>query len=129
MKKGIIGLVVIVLLGLGFVKVKDYYDARYVEEAKYYVLVPESQSTEIEDLFDDSGKVVDKGKNYKFVGMNEKGETKVVTFSYTTKDPSKLLQPGTYLEVSSSKQIVLGQHVISESEVPSSILSKLKDLN
>ena len=129
MKKKLFGVLLVFLLGFGVIQAKNYYDDRYVADEIYYVRIPDSQSIEIEDLLDDSGKVVDKGKSYKFIGMSEAGITKEVAFSFTTKDPSKLLQPGTYLKVTSSKTIVLGQSVISKSEVPSSIVDKLTDLN
>ncbi len=129
MKKTIIAAVVVVILGFGVFQAKSYYDNRYVKDSEYYVYVPENQSIEIEDIIDDSGKVVDKGKSYSFIGMNKDGEKRTLEFSYTTEDVNKLLQPHTYVKVSASKTIVLGQQVISESEVPSSILNIIKTLN
>lgn len=121
----IIAAVFVVLLIFGSVKVKQYYDDRYVG-SDYYTRVPADQSTELEPLYDDSGKEVDTGKNYSFVSYNEKGEKRVLEFSYTTEDTNKLLQPGQYLRISASKQIVVGQEVIQESDVPAEVLKYLK---
>lgn len=129
MKKKIIAAVLIVIIGFGAIQAKTYYDSRYVKDADYFVYIPMDQSTEIEDVLDDSGNVVDKGRSYSFVGLNEKGESRKLEFSYTTKDTSKLLQPDTYLKVSASKTIVLGQTIISKNEVPESIVEKLNSLN
>lgn len=129
MKKTIIAAVVVVLLGFGIFQAKSYYDDRYVKDSDYYIYVPENQSIEIEDIVNDSGKVVDKGKSYSFVGMNKDGDKRTLKFSYNTEDVTKLLQPNTYVKVSASKTIVLGQAVISEADVPSEILSKIKVLN
>ncbi|MEG0327198.1 MAG: YxeA family protein [Erysipelothrix sp.] len=127
MKNGgkIIAAVLVVLIIFGSIKVKQYYDDRYVG-SDYYTRVPSDQSTELEPLYDDSGKEVDTGKNYSFVSYNEKGERRTLEFSYTTEDTSKLLQPGQYLKISASKQIVVGQEVVKESDVPTDVLKYLK---
>lgn len=118
-----VGLVVLILFGV--VSAKKYYDNRYLFDDAYYVYVPASQSIELEDLLDSSGKVVDKGKSYEFVGMNRDGETKRLQFTYSTEDVTKLIQPDSYLKVDSSKTIVLGQSVIQKSDVPVEIVDKI----
>lgn len=122
----ILSLIVLGAIGYGAVKTKDYYDSRYVENDAYYVRVPNNQSTTIVDLLDDSGKKFDRGRDYEFTGYNEKEESRILTFSYTTEDPEKLIQPGTYLKISASKDIVLGQEVIQQSDVPKNVLELIK---
>lgn len=127
MKNGgkIVAAVLVVLVIFGSIKVKQYYDDRYVG-SDYYTRVPADQSTELEPLYDDSGKEVDTGKEYAFESYNDKGEKRILKFSYTTEDTSKLLQPGQYVKISASKQIVVGQEVVKESDVPESVLKYLK---
>ncbi|CAM4270492.1 YxeA family protein [Erysipelothrix inopinata] len=127
MKNGgkIVAAVLVVLVIFGSIKVKQYYDDRYVG-SDYYTRVPADQSTDPEPLYDDSGKEVDTGKEYALVSYNEKGEKRVLEFSYRTEDSSKLLQPVQYVKVSASKQIVVGQEVVKESDVPESVLKYLK---
>lgn len=129
MKKKIIIIILTLFIGFLVLKGKEYYNDRYVEDSIYYVYVPQSQSIEIEDLKDSSGNVVDKGKNYSFIGLNEKGEKKKLEFSYSTEDSKKLIQPGSYLKISSSKTIVLGQEVILESQVPVQIFDEILTLS
>lgn len=121
-KKGIIiGVIFLAIVVLGGMKINDYYQDRYVGK-DYYVRVPQDQSTELEDILDMSNRVVGKGRKYELLGYNTAGESRMLSFTYTTEDPAKLLQPGQYLKVSASKQIVVGQSVIQESDVPADIL-------
>lgn len=122
-------LVALVVVGFGAYKMKAYYDGRYVASGVYYVKVPENQSTTVGDLLDDSGKVMDQGMEYSFVGINEKGEKRDVSFFIATKDSSKLLQPGQYVEVTTSDTIVLKEAIVSKAQVPSSVVGKLESFN
>ncbi|QIK57804.1 YxeA family protein [Erysipelothrix sp. HDW6A] len=124
-KNMFISIVALVLFFTGLFFVKQYNDGRYAHDDYFYYKVPADQSTEIEDLFDDSGKIVDKGKEYKFIAISENGEEREVTFTIQTKDSEKLLQPGQYLKIAMSKELSLSEKIISESDVPKSVLAKL----
>lgn len=127
--KKILSIIIVILIGVGFVLGKNYYNDRYTLDDTYYVYIPSTQSTEIEVIYDDSGKAVDKGRNYEFIGMNKDGDTRVLSFSYSTEDSSKLLQPSSFLKVEASKTIVIGQSVITEKDVPENLLETIKTLN
>lgn len=43
-----------------------------------------------------------------------------------TSKVSELYQPGTYLKIEASKQIVTGQAVVQESDIPAAALSKIQ---
>lgn len=126
-KSGVfLAVVVLAVVGVGGFFLKDYYDGRYKKSDTFYVLVPQSQETTVIDIKDSNGKVVDRGRDYTFIGYNEKGNAREVSFSYQTTDASKLLQPGQYLAVDVSKTIVIGQEVVSESSVPEAVKPFLK---
>ncbi|WP_159633960.1 YxeA family protein [Erysipelothrix anatis] len=121
-KSGVfLAVVILVVVGVGGFFIKDYYDGRYKKSDTYYVLVPQTQETTVIDIKDSNGKVVDRGRDYKFTGYNEKGNAREVSFTYQTTDASKLLQPGQFVAVDVSKTIVIGQEVISESSVPAAV--------
>ncbi len=109
----------------GIIQAKDYYNDRYVVDDVYYVKVSDNIDMNLEDLKDKSGKVVDTGKDYSFIGYNDQGEQKIIEFSMSTDDPKDLLHPGVYLRVDHSKSLVLSYHVIDENYVPDSVVSKL----
>ena len=121
----IFGVCVLALSVFGIIKIKDYYNDRYVESDVVYVKVPEDQSIELEELLDMSGNVADTGKHYKFSGFTESRKEINVEFSIITDSSDDLLKPGDYLRVSVSNTIVLNEKLIPEPEVPESVLALL----
>lgn len=114
MKKifGIIGLVLLIFISYkGYI----YYQDRYVGTT--YYTKTSATPAKIQDLLDSQGKKVDTGYSYSLIGVNEKGEKKKIEFEITT----PAYPPNTYLEIRSSKKIVLKQATISEKNIPKSI--------
>ena len=104
---------------------KQYYDDRYVG-ADYYTMVPLDYDMTPDTMYSMNGGVVGTGKEYKLTAYNEQGEAKDVEFKVTGEDSAKYPQPGTYLYVQASKQLVVGWEVISEQDVPAGALAKIK---
>lgn len=113
--KKIFGILIIVLLVFISYKGFVYYQNRYVGTT--YYAKTSATPAKIQDLLDDQGKKVNTGYSYSLIGVNEKGETKKVEFELT----DSAYPPNTYLEVRSSKEIVLKQATINESKIPKSI--------
>lgn len=111
----------------GIIKFKKYYDNRYVESDVVYLKVPQDQSTELDDMYDMSGNVVDTGKEYKFTAYSKSEKAVEVEFSVYTEDEDKLLKPGDYLKVSVSNTLVLNEWIIDETEVPRNVLEILNN--
>jgi len=132
-KKSIIKIVfailVIAVVGLFYKAGSQYYESRYVASNTYYLKVPKGISMEIEDLYDDTGKAVEKGKAYDFKAMDRDGKIRNVSFEIMTSDPNKLLAPGTYLEIEASETINLSEKRISKEDVPKEIVDKIEELN
>jgi uncharacterized protein (TIGR01655 family) len=99
---------------------KQYYEDRYVG-SDYYTMVPLDFDITPETMFSMSGEDVGLGKTYRLTAYNEQGESKEVVFSVSV-ERGNFPQPGTFLHVSASKQIVVGWNVIDESEMPENIL-------
>lgn len=122
--KLVVFIVIIALVAVGVVKGKNYYDNRYVG-TYYYALVPENQSTEVDDILDSDGKPITKGKDYALKSYDEK-EERVLEFDVIGNKPEDLLQPGTFLKIEASKTLVLGEKIINRDEVPKNILKKIE---
>lgn len=105
---------------------KKYYEERYVG-TDYYAMVPMDFDLTPETLYDSEGKPQDIGKNYVLTAYNESGEAKEVDFTVRGEDTTKYPQPGDYLLVSVSKQLVVKQSIVSESSVPNDALAKIKE--
>ena len=121
----IIGLVAIVVIGVaGALWAKKYYDSRYVGH-DYSTAVPADEPVEVGDLLDAQGKPADTGYSYSLVGYDTDLNRRVLEFDKRAESADDLIQPGTYLRVSASEQIVLNEAIIDESEVPAQILEKL----
>lgn len=116
----VIGLAVAVLWG------RNYYQDRYVGN-DYYAMVPQDFDLTPEPLYDNQGVAQDVGKSYRLTAYDDQGEPKVVEFEVYGEDSANYPQPGEYLSVSASRQIVLGQEVIPESAVPEEALQKLEE--
>ena len=118
--------VVAVAVVAGTIWGKNYYEARYVG-TDYYAMVPLDFDITPEPLYDMHGVELETGKPYKLTAYNEKGEAKEVSFDIRGEDSAKYPQPGAFLLIKASDQIVLGQSVISESSVPDVALTKIKE--
>ncbi|MGI6544872.1 MAG: DUF1093 domain-containing protein [Fastidiosipilaceae bacterium] len=116
----VIGLVAAVLWG------RNYYQDRYVG-SDYYAVVPQDFDLTPESLYDNQGVAQDVGKSYRLTAYDDQGESKVVEFEIYGEDSANYPQPGEYLLVSASRQIVLGQEIIPESAVPEEALRKLQE--
>ena len=109
---------------------KQYYDNRYVG-TDYYAMVPLDYDMTSVALKDMSCKEIGTGIKYNLMAYNEQGESKPVSF--TVYDPDSGLsrgekqpQPGTYLFVKASKQIVLKWSVTEENNIPEKALKMIK---
>jgi uncharacterized protein YxeA len=122
----IIGIVVVAIVAAGAVWAKNYYDNRYVSQS-YYAQVPADESMTLQGLKDSDGKVVDKGHTYNLTAYDKNGTARKLEVTVRTSKKSELYQPGTYLKIEASKQIVTGQAVIHESDIPSAAFAKIQD--
>lgn len=77
-------------------------------------------------LYDAAHKAVSEGRKYNLIAYNEKGETTDVQFSVEAKKPESLLQPGSYMHIIKSKQIVVKSQIILEKDVPEKVLQYIK---
>ena len=105
---------------------KNYYEARYVG-TDFYAMVPLDFDITPETIYDENGVKMDTGKPYELTAYNDKGEAKNVSFYIWGEDSAEYPQPGAFLLVKASEQVVLGQSVISESSVPDIALAKIKE--
>ncbi|MDR2524289.1 MAG: YxeA family protein [Candidatus Nomurabacteria bacterium] len=119
----VIVIAVVVVAALAIVG-KNYYDSRYVGK-DYYTVVPADFDATPETIYSASGDDMGKGKEYKLTAYNDQGEAKSVEWYIYTAD-SSLPQPGTYLRVSASQQIVTGWNLINEGDVPAKAMEKIK---
>jgi len=112
--------VVLIILTLLF---KQYYDYRYVLDDKYYTVVPlDYDITPYQDA--DMGRTTE----YILTGYNENGESKELEFQvYHDAHELELYPPGTFIEVSKSKQLVIGKRALDESDVPEKAMEKIME--
>ncbi|MCI1901409.1 MAG: YxeA family protein [Bifidobacteriaceae bacterium] len=122
----IIGLVVVVIVVAGAIWAKGYYNDRYVSQS-YYAQVPADEKMEIEGMKDNQGKVFDKGHTYELTAYDKDGKARKLEVTVYTDKVSKLYKPGTYLKIEASKQIVTGQSVIREMDIPPAAFAKIQD--
>lgn len=121
----IIAVIVVVVVAAGAIWAKGYYDDRYASQS-YYAQVPADESMEIQGIKDQHGNVADKGHEYELTAYDKDGNARDLSVTVYTSDASKLYQPGTYLKIEASKQIVTGQAVIQKSEIPAAALAKIE---
>ncbi|MDR0591261.1 MAG: YxeA family protein [Candidatus Nomurabacteria bacterium] len=135
MKKVVISIVSLVVIALAVVGVllgQRYYNDRYVS-SDYYTVVPADYDTTPKMQHDYTGKDIALGVEYKLTAYNTEGESKVVEFTVMDKNSKEATageyyQPGTYLLVKASKQIVTGQETIDRGKIPEGVL-KLLEVN
>jgi uncharacterized protein (TIGR01655 family) len=128
-KKPLFWIIVVLLAALIIAAViwgKQYYENRYVG-SDYFAMVPLDFDVTPETMYSMDGKEVGLGKKYSLTAYNEQGESKTVGFSVNSEDSTNYPQPGTYLRISASKQIVVGWSVINESSIPEKALNMIKE--
>ena len=126
MKKKIIIIVAVILVIAGAFWAKGYYNDRYVASEIYYTQVPEDEVNEDSWLVDSDGVKQGKGKEYKLIGYDEIGTEKEVYFSVKG-TAENYYAPGTYIQVKSSKTIVLGNAPVQKSAVPQAALKQIQE--
>ena len=125
MKKKIMIIVAAILVIVGAFWAKGYYNDRYIVSEVYYTQIPEDEVNEDSWLVDSDGVKQEEGKEYKLMGYDENGNEKEVYFSIRGTSEN-YYAPGTYIEVKSSKTIILEHAVVNESEVPQKALEQIK---
>ena len=130
-KKPIFWILVILAVALTATVVvwsKQYYEDRYIS-SDYYAMVPVDFDVTPEAMYSMSGEEIGLGKKYRLTAYNEQGEAKTVEFSVPGEDSTKYPQPGTYLYIAASKQLVTYWDVTSESDIPEKALSEITGNN
>ena len=135
-KKPVFWIVLVVVAALVVIVAvwgKQYYEARYVG-ADYYTMIPLDYDMTQKPRYSMKGEDVGTGIEYKLTAYNEQGEPRQISFIVYSEESGlssgvKQPQPGTYLRVSASKQLVVGWGVIEENEVPTAALEKIKKNN
>jgi len=120
--------VVVVLIVAGVVWGKQYYENHYVG-SDYYAMVPVDYDITPVTMYYDQGEDVGMGKEYKLTAYNEQGESREVEFDvhdYYSDGSVNYPQPGAYLWVSASKDIVVNWSTIGENDIPATVLAKIK---
>ena len=134
MKKSIfwIALIVVavVLIAIGIFG-KQYYDNRYVG-TDYYTVVPFGYNMEPKQARSSSGEDMGSAIEYNLAAFNEAGEAKLVSFIVYNPESGfsreeEQPQPGTYLQVNASKQLVVGWSVIDEGAIPKKALEMIEE--
>ena len=134
MKKKPLFWVLLVLLAAiviaGVIWGKQYYDSRYVGK-DYYTMVPLSYDMTSVGIKDMSGKEIGTGIAYNLTAYDDQGHAKEVSFRVFDPDSDLSLgekqpQPGTYLLVNASDQIVLHWKVTEEGSIPAKALEMIR---
>jgi len=104
---------------------KQYYENRYVG-SDYYTMIPLDYDMTPEMMYDMAGEEAGLGRYFVLTAYNDQGEAKTVEFKVMGDDSAQYPQPGTYLRVNASNQLVVGWNIIDESSVPEKALDKIK---
>jgi uncharacterized protein (TIGR01655 family) len=127
-KKPVFWIILVVVAALAVLVAlwgKQYYEDRYVG-SDYYAMVPLDYDMAPETLYSMKGEEAGQGKRYKLTAYDEQGGAKSVSFNIQGGDSAQYLQPGTFLLVKASKQVVVGWGVIGQSTVPEKAMDKIK---
>jgi len=108
---------------------KQYYDSRYVG-TDYYTMVPLDFDMTPKQAQSSSGEDMGNALQYDLTAYNNTGEAKQVSFTVYDVESGfnrgeKQPQPGSYLRVSASKQLVVGWQEIEENAVPKNVLEMI----
>jgi uncharacterized protein (TIGR01655 family) len=126
MKKWIIGATVVAVALAAVFLGKNYYDKRYVG-SDYYAMVPLDMDVTPEQMKSTNGEDMGQGKEYILTAYSEEGTEKKVEFNVYLDDQLKELpQPGSWMRINASKQIVLKWYPIEKSEVPATALARIE---
>lgn len=124
--KKIIGLFLLLLLILGGYFGYNYWKDTYKGETAYAIVptrIPQKKQTVDQDGKAQNGLYSYK---YKLKFMKKNGEFQMMKFNITDYNPAPLT-PGSYIEVKiSKKRLVEGPKQINKTDIPTSILNKLK---
>lgn len=125
MKKILGILIAVVVIGGGAFWAKGYYNNRYVASETYYTQVPWDEVNKDSWLVDSEGKKRVKGKMYKLVGYDKEGNKRDFSFAKqgTAKD---YYVPGSFIKISASKTISLGETTVNKEDVPAKALEKIE---
>ncbi|MCU9815792.1 YxeA family protein [Paraclostridium sp. AKS73] len=125
MKKTLGILIVVSIIVGGALWAKGYYNNRYVASETYYTQVPTDEVNKDSWLVNSEGEKQEKGKEYKLIGYDKEGNKREVDFTKrgTAKD---YYAPGTYIKISASKTISLGETTINKEDVPAKALEKIE---
>ncbi|MCL1982265.1 MAG: YxeA family protein [Clostridiales bacterium] len=118
-----IAVIAIVLVAIVALWGKQYYEDRYVG-ADYYAMVPPSFDATPEMMYSMSGGEVGLGKEYVLTAYDEHGEAREVEFNVYV-DRSSLPQPGAFLHISASKQLVVRWRLTDADSIPEAALAQL----
>ncbi|MCL2496392.1 MAG: YxeA family protein [Clostridiales bacterium] len=127
MKKPVLWILIaiaLVLVALVALWGKQYYENRYVG-SDYYAMVPPDFDITPEMRHNMSGGEVGLGKIYKLTAYNEQGEAKTVEISVYV-DRDTFPQPGDYLFIKASKQLVVGWKVTDKNNIPANVLAMIE---
>jgi len=105
---------------------KRYYDYRYALEDHYYTVVPLDYDITPQWANDADGQPVERVIYYDLTCYNADGEARQLTGRVRVEMADPYL-PGTYLCFSASKQHVIGQRILDESDVPAKAMAKIKE--
>lgn len=125
MKKTLGILIVVSIIVGGALWAKGYYNNRYVASETYYTQVPTDEVNKDSWLVNSEGEKQEKGKEYKLIGYDKEGNKREVDFTKrgTAKD---YYAPGTYIKISASKTISLGETTINKEDIPAKALEKIE---
>jgi uncharacterized protein (TIGR01655 family) len=121
---GIIGAVALVLIAVIAVWGRNYYQDRYVS-SDYYTMVPLDYDITPEPLYSMTSEEVGIGKSYDLIAYSADGTEKDVSFTVHGTAES-LPQPGIYLLVKASNQIVTGWSTTTKDQIPADALAKIE---
>jgi len=115
-----------VLLAIGVLWFKQYYDYRYALEDYYYTKVPLDYDFTPTKAYNSEGEFMCLEKEYSLVCYSADGAERALEFRVSL-DMQDLYPPGTYVRVSASRQWAIGKSALAETDVPETALKKIKE--
>jgi len=104
----------------------QYYESRYVGE-NYYTMVPLDYDVTPQPLLSMTGEETGAtGVTYTLMAYNSQGEARIVEFAVLEED-GNAPQPGTFLWISASEQIVVDWGIVEENNIPERALEMIRD--
>jgi uncharacterized protein (TIGR01655 family) len=109
---------------------QQYYKDRYIS-SDYYAVVPLGYDITPKMHYGDDNKEMGLGVTYKLTAYNANGEAKEVEFNIMEEgsgwaDSGPYVQPGTYLLIKASNQLVTGWEYIKKDAIPAKALEMLE---